>query len=87
MACFCIASLILNVIPLAPSPRPVHRVLDLDLYKRTRELAFRSHDEIVAGWPDEEIRGALAEFVYASDIILDECEIWEKKRFPSEGSV
>jgi hypothetical protein len=66
------------------STHHLHRVLDLDLYKRTGELRFRSHDEIVAGWPDEEMRGALVQFVFASNIILDECEIWEKKRFPSE---
>src|SRR5271166_1292714 len=63
------------------------RVLDLDLYKRTGEVTFRSHDEIVAGWPDEEIRGALVQFVYASKIILDECEIWEKKRRPEREIV
>ena len=63
------------------STHHLHRVLDLDLYKRTGELRFRSHDEIVAGWPDEEIRGALVQFVFASTIILDECEIWEKQRF------
>jgi hypothetical protein len=62
-------------------------VLDLDLYKRTGELALRNHDEIVAGWPDEEKRGALVQFVYASHIILSECEIWEKKRWPVQGSV
>jgi|SRR5271166_4341840 len=63
------------------------RVLDLDLYKRTGEVTFRSHDEIVAGWPDEEARGALVQFVYASKIILEECKIWENKRYPSERSV
>ena len=69
------------------STHHLRRVLDLDLYKRTREVQFRSRDLSVAGWPDLEIRGALVQFVFASTIILDECEIWEKKRFPSEGSV
>ena len=68
------------------STHHLHRVLDLDLSKRTGELAFRSHDEIVAGWPDEERRGALVQFVFASNIILSECEIWENKRCPSERS-
>ncbi len=68
------------------STHHLHRVLDLDLYKRTGELRFRSHDEIVAGWPDEERRGALVQFVFASSIILSECEIWENKRCPSERS-
>lgn len=62
------------------STHHLHRVLDLDLWERTGELAFRSHDEIVAGWPDEERRGALFCFVFVSDIILSECEFWEKKR-------
>ena len=66
------------------STQHLHRVLDLDLYKRTGGLAFRSHDEIVAGWPDEERRGALVQFLFASDIILSECEIWEKKRWPGK---
>ncbi len=65
------------------STHHLHRVLDLDFWKRTGELAFRSHDEIVAGWPDEERRGALVCFLCASDIILSECEFWEKKRWPS----
>jgi hypothetical protein len=68
------------------STHHLHRVLDLDLYKRTGELAFRSHDEIVAGWPDEERRGALVQFLYASDIILSGCEAWEKKRLPNENA-
>ena len=63
------------------STHHLHRVLDLDLYNRTGEATFRSHDEIVAGWPDEEIRAALVQFMYASKIILAECEIWEKQRF------
>jgi hypothetical protein len=62
------------------STHHLHRVLDLDHYQRTGELAFRPHDEIVAGWSDEERRGALVQFLYASDIILSECDIWEAKR-------
>lgn len=68
------------------STHHLHRVLELDHFKRTGELALRSHDEIVAGWPDEELRGALLQFVYASDIILSECEFWEKGRWPGEGA-
>lgn len=66
------------------STHHLHRVLDLDHWKRTGELVFRSHDEIVAGWPDEERRGALVQFVTVSDIILAECAIWEKERWPGE---
>lgn len=68
------------------STQHLHRVLDLDYYKRTGGLALRSHDEIVAGWPNEELRAALLHFVYASHVILSECEIWEKKRWPGSGS-
>lgn len=65
------------------STHHLHRVLDLDHFKQKGELALRSHDEIVAGWPDQELRGALLQFVYASDMILSECELWEKGRWPS----
>ena len=67
------------------STQHLHRVLDLDHFKRKGELALRSHDEIVAGWPDQELRGALLQFVYASDMILSECELWEKGRWPGGG--
>lgn len=66
------------------STHHLHRVLDLGLYKQTGELALRSHDGIVAEWPEEERRGALIQFLYASDIILSECNLWEKKRWPGE---
>jgi hypothetical protein len=68
------------------STHHLHRVLDLDHYHRTGELAFRPHDEIVAGWSDEERRGALVQFLYASDIILSECEIWEANRQVGDGT-
>jgi hypothetical protein len=67
------------------STHHLHRVLDLDHFKRKGELALRSHDEIVAGWPDQELRGALLQFVYASNMILSECELWEKGRWPDGG--
>jgi hypothetical protein len=62
------------------STHHLHRVLDLDHWKKTGELAFRSHDEIVASWSDEDRRGALVSFVFASHIILDECERWGQER-------
>jgi hypothetical protein len=68
------------------STHHLHRVLDLDHHQRTGGLAFRPHDEIVAGWSDEEIRGALVQFLYASGIILSECEIWEEERGMSNSS-
>jgi hypothetical protein len=68
------------------STNHLHRVLDLDHYQRTGELAFRPHDEIVGGWSDEEMRGALVQFLYASDIILSECELWEANRGMRSGS-
>lgn len=61
----------------------LHQVLDLDHWKRTGELRFRSHDEIRAGWTEEERRGALVSFVFASQIILSECEQWQEKRWPN----
>jgi hypothetical protein len=64
------------------SDQHLYRVLDLDLSKQTGQVAFRRHDDIVAGWTDEERKGAILQFIYASTIIMDECEIWEKKRWP-----
>jgi len=67
------------------STHHLHRVLDLDHWGRTGELAFRSHHEIVAGWSQVEIRGALVGFIFASKIILSECELWEERRWPTRS--
>jgi len=63
------------------STHHLHRVLDLDLWRSTGELGLRRHDEILAGWPDEERRGAIVSFLFASQVILSECELWEKDRW------
>jgi hypothetical protein len=61
----------------------LHRVMDLDHWKQTGELKFLSHEAIVAGWSNEQKRSGLTVFVYASRIILHECELWENDRWPS----
>jgi hypothetical protein len=54
------------------------RVVDRDHFVTTEQVRLRDPESLVVGWPNEELRGALTCFVYVTDIIVQECEKWEK---------
>jgi hypothetical protein len=58
----------------------LHRVLDLNHFKRTQEIRFADIEQLTAGWSDEELCGALVCFIWATEAILTECKEWRKKR-------
>ena len=58
------------------STQHIHRVLDLDYYNKTKQVRFGNPEEITAGWGDEELRGAMVCFLWATEGILDQCKEW-----------
>jgi len=63
------------------STQHIHRVLDLERYKMTKDVIFKDPDELTAGWNDQEVRGALVCMLWATEAILAECKEWlEAKR-------
>jgi hypothetical protein len=58
----------------------IHRVLDLTRFEQTQESTFKKLDDVTAGWDEEELRGAVTCFLWATNAILDECHDWDAKR-------
>jgi hypothetical protein len=62
------------------SKQHLHRVLDLERFKETQEVVFKDVDQPTAGWNDQELRGAMVCFLWATDAILAECKEWMESK-------
>lgn len=62
------------------STHHMHMVIDIDEFQRTGNIVFKDIEEMTAGWDDEEVKGALVTFLWATEAILAECAAWRAAR-------
>jgi hypothetical protein len=62
------------------SDQHMHRVLDVKKTLETDGPVFKDIEDLTAGWDDEEVRGGLVGFLWATEAILAECSAWRAAR-------
>lgn len=62
------------------SRQHLNRVLDLEHFKQTGDLLFNDIDYLTAGWSEDEAKGALISFMWATEAIIGECREWNASR-------